>query len=155
MDPNQAAIDADLIEIAAYREIVAAAPAPLAQALGLKWVEVADAGIVLAPAISDPTFNRVMGLGLQQVSIDAELDAVCSACRSVTDQPYWIHLHPLARPAALESWLVDRGFKLAKRRSWAKVARGRDAPPEFKTPLTIRVARPSEFTPAAEVARAA
>lgn len=154
-DSSQTALDADLIEIAAFREIVAAAPAPVAQATGLQWLEIAGTSAVIAPSIPDPTFNRVMGLGLQRPASPSDLDAVVQACRSITARPYWIHLHPLARPATLASWLEQRDFGLAKRRSWAKVARGGEAAPEFDTSLNIRLATPEDFIPAADAARTA
>jgi hypothetical protein len=155
MDMRDAAIKADLLEIAATRELVAAASAEIVQGSGLKWHDVAGAAIVTAPRIPDTWFNRVMGLGLTRTASEADLDEIVAACRAATDKAYWIHRHPLAEPAVLDQWLVKRGFSLAKRRSWAKVARGREAPPQFTTPMLIRRAEPRDFSGAAHVATSA
>jgi hypothetical protein len=152
MNERDAALKADALEIAAMREFVAAVPAALAQQTALRWLEVGGAAIVLAARIPDPWFNRVMGLGLAQATTEADLDQIIAACCEVAGSGYWIHRHPLAQPAALDEWLINRGFGLAKRRSWAKLAREREPPPVFATTLQIRVAKAADFNGAAAVA---
>src|SRR5512135_922470 len=122
---------ADTIEAAAYREMYAAAPPEL-----------------VARGIPDPFFNRTIGLGLARPAREEDVDAMLAAYRAV--KSWWVHLTPGAAPAALVSWLEARGFALAKRRAWAKMLRGTEAPPEVATPLEVRAARAGEEGPLAE-----
>ncbi len=135
---------ADAIEAAAFRDMYAAAPPALRAQLGFDVQEIAGATLLVARGAPEPFFNRVIGLGVTQPDSEAALDAVIAAYRAAGVKSWWIHLTPGAEPAALASWLARRGFVLAKRRAWAKVLRGTEAPPEVATPLEVRAARAGE-----------
>jgi hypothetical protein len=133
---------ADAIEAAAYREMYAAAPPELGARLGLETREIGGATLLVARGIPDPFFNRTIGLGLARPAREEDVDALLVAYRTV--KSWWVHLTPGAVPAALVPWLEARGFALAKRRAWAKMLRGTEAPPEVATPLEVRAARAGE-----------
>lgn len=146
---------ADAIEAAAYRDMYAAAPPGLAAKLGLAVEEIGGATLLMARAIPDAFFNRVIGLGVARPASEAALDNLLAAYRAAGAKHWWVHLTPGAEPAALPSWLERRGFVLAKRSAWAKVLRGTEAPPEVGTPLEVRAARQGEEGALAESIAAA
>ncbi|HEU4616425.1 MAG TPA: GNAT family N-acetyltransferase [Gammaproteobacteria bacterium] len=146
---------ADAIEASASREIFAAAPAPLASALGLESREVEGATLLLAPRIPDAYFNRVIGLGVHEPASEAGLDAIAAAYTSARVKDWWIHLTPGAAPAALAGWLEQRGFRAPARKSWAKVSRGRTPAPPVETAAEVRPVRSEEEKAAAEAIVAA
>lgn len=129
---------ADLAEATAMRDLCSAAPAEFVRRTGLRCLDVAGATLLIAPGIPSPMFNRAMGLGVFGEATEAGLDAVIAAFRDAGCRTSWVHLSPCARPAALEDWIVSRGFRLARRRAWAKMLLGPGpiAPP--RTDLQIR-----------------
>ena len=141
---------ADAIEASAFADMIAAAPAELVRALGLRSTTVGGATLLIAPGIPDIQFNRAIGLGVFAAATEAGLDAVIGAFREAGSKKFWIHWNPHATPASVPQWLAARGFAPPERRSWAKVARGVEAPPEFRTSLEVRGARPGEETAAGE-----
>jgi len=128
----------DEAEAAAFRDMCRAVPAGLRQATGLRSVEVCGATLVLAPGIPTSMFNRAIGLGLTGDSSEADLDEVIAEFRAAGSTPFWIHINPAARPPALESWLLARGFKPARRRAWAKMLFDRPGVPADGTTLEVR-----------------
>lgn len=139
---------ADAIEAAAYREMYAAAPTELGARLGLETREIGGATLLVARGIPDPFFNRAIGLGVARPAREEDLDAMLAVYRGV--KSWWLHLTPGATPAALGSWMEARGFTPAKRKAWAKMLRGAEAPPAADTPLEVRAARAGEEGPLAE-----
>lgn len=72
----------DAIEAAAFKDLYAAAPEPLARALGLRVAEIAGATLLLAPGIPQPVFNRAIGLGVHASVTQPDLDALIAAFRA-------------------------------------------------------------------------
>jgi GNAT superfamily N-acetyltransferase len=146
---------AEKIEAAAYRELVAAAPAEFARASGLRSTEIAGATLLIAPGIPDTLFNRAIGLGVHRPAAEADLDAVIRAFREAGCKNYWIHLAPCAAPESIARWLEARGFATPARRSWVKMVRGVERPPELGDGLEVGTARAEEQSAAAETIRGA
>lgn len=128
----------DVVEAAAFRDMCRAAPAGFRKATGLHSVEVCGATLVLAPGLPTSMFNRAIGLGVVQDSSEADLDEVIGRFRAAGSTGFWIHVNPAARPAALESWLLTRGFRLARRRAWAKMLFDGPDVPATSTSLEVR-----------------
>lgn len=146
MSPVNAPLEhlADAAEAAAFRDLVAAAPRPLADALGLRVLDIDGATALLAPRVPDVFFNRVIGLGVERPATEAGLDRLVAAYRDAGVRAWWVHATPGAEPAALAEWLRARGFAPPARRTWAKMVRGTAPAPSVDTDVEIREVRPSE-----------
>ena len=145
----------DLIEAAAFKDFYAAAPSDLAKSLGLQVAELTGATLLHAPRIPQSMFNRAIGLGVHRQLAEPDLDAVIAAFRATGYPGYWIHYNPIAAPTELPRWLEARGFTIPPRRSWAKMLRGNEAPPEVDVRFEVREARPGEESALAQVVRSA
>jgi GNAT superfamily N-acetyltransferase len=128
----------DLAEAEAMRDVCAAAPDEFVRRTGLRCLDVGGATLVIAPGIPATMFNRAMGLGVFSDSTEADLDAVIGTFRAAGCPKFWIHANPTARPAALETWLVARGFRLATRRAWSKMLLGADPMSAANTSFDVR-----------------
>jgi GNAT superfamily N-acetyltransferase len=128
----------DEAEAAAFRDMCRAAPAGFRQTTGLHSVDVCGASLLLAPGIPTPMFNRAIGLGVFRPSSEADLDEVIGRFRAAGSRAFWIHVNPAARPTAIGSWLLDRDFKLAGRRAWAKMLFDEPTAPAASTSLEVR-----------------
>ncbi len=146
---------ADAIEAAAYRELFAAAPAELAAALRIATREIAGATLLMAPAIPDAFFNRVIGLGVHEPPTEAALDTAIAAYRASGAAQWWIHVAPAGEQGTLAGWLEARGFRPAARSRWAKFLRGTAPPPAVQTQSEVRRARPDESAAVAQTIGAA
>jgi GNAT superfamily N-acetyltransferase len=142
---------ADEAEAEALRDMVAAAPEDFVRMTGMRCIEAGGTTMLLAPEIPTTLFNRAIGLGVFRDASEADLDAVIAASREAKCRSFWIHGNPVARPAALETWLEARGFRVAKRRAWAKMLYASAAPPVVKTSLVIREIGPDHAEPLAAV----
>jgi GNAT superfamily N-acetyltransferase len=131
----------DAIEAEAYRDLFAAAPAPLARGMGLQVRGVGGATLLLA---TTPTtlFNRAIGLGNERPATPEDVDAIAAEYRRAGVHRHWIHVGSAARPGALPGWLDARGYVSAARASWAKVVRDASPPPTIATSLTVREVDP-------------
>jgi len=135
---------ADAIEAAAYRDLVAAAPAAIRRETGARASELAGATLLIAPGAPLPLFNRVIGLGMHQPAQERHLDAAIAEYRRSGCAEFWVHVSPGSQPAELPRWLETRGLAPPQRKSWAKMLRGRVAPPEIDTRLQVRRALPGD-----------
>jgi GNAT superfamily N-acetyltransferase len=145
----------DAAEALAYRDMFAAAPAPLARALGLEARELAGATLLIAPGIPAPEFNRVLGLGNGGPVSDAQLDAVEQAYRTAGARTWWVQVSPSGHGRALIAQLTSRGFAPPKRRAWVKMSRGAQTPAAVACGAEVRSARPAEHAALAEAVCAA
>jgi hypothetical protein len=127
---------ADAIEAAASRDMYAAAP----PGLRLSSRVVAGATALLAPTIPVSYFNRVIGLGNDAPATSDDIERTIALFAQAKVASYWLHLVPSARPHDLAAQLEQRGFALAKRRSWAKFLRATREPPPTRTHLQVRTA---------------
>lgn len=129
---------ADQAEAEAFRDMYAAAPDDFRRTTGMRCVEAGGATVLLAPGIPITMFNRAIGLGLFRDARESDLDAVIATGREAGCRNSWIHLNPSARPPALEAWLSARGYRIAKRRAWAKMLYDGASAPAVETTLAIR-----------------
>jgi GNAT superfamily N-acetyltransferase len=134
----------DGIEAAAFRDMCRAAPAEFVDATGLRCLETGGATLIVAPGVPTPMFNRAIGLGVNRAADDGDIDAVCAAFRDAGSSQFWVHVSPVAEPANLAARLGDRGFRLARRRAWAKMLYDGDAPADAPCSLTIREVGPAQ-----------
>jgi hypothetical protein len=137
---------ADDIEAAAFRDMFATVPNSLVRALNPHSLEVAGATLLMANGFPDPMFSRVIGLGNSGAIVDTQIDNVVTAYRDASIGTYWIHVNPVVAPSDLGARLEHRGFKLAKRRTWAKMIRGTEPITPIDTVLTTRVATANDYT---------
>ena len=120
---------AELGELAAFRDLYAAAPDHADAA------EIGDAVCLAVPALpKSAMFNRVLGLGLQRPATERELDEIATFFAGV-GVDYAVSPHPLARPRELRLWLDERGFHAGC--AWAKFEREVVELPEVETDLRL------------------
>ncbi len=101
---------AELIEIEAMRDLLAAAPRPLAARYGLALREIGGATcLALAACPELLLLNRAMGLGLDAPATEERLDEIVRFYTS-SGVPWMVPLDPGARPPELAAWLEARGF---------------------------------------------
>ncbi|HEU0200241.1 MAG TPA: hypothetical protein VFR86_07380, partial [Burkholderiaceae bacterium] len=96
---RRAAQVADGIEAAAAADLYAAAPAALAQKLGLQVAQQSGATVLLAADLPSPMFNRVIGLGLHAPASAQDLENVSARFRAAGVAAWWLHWNPFAAPA--------------------------------------------------------
>ena len=127
-------------ELAAFRDLFAAAPAELASAYGIRAETIRGAlCIAIASQPDSAMWNRALGVGVDAPATEAGLDEIAAFFTGLGVE-YGIPLYPQAEPPELASWLQERG--LVQGYPWAKFERGRDDPPEADTELrVIRAAR--------------
>lgn len=144
--PSQAALArlADEAEAAAFADLYAAAPATLAQRLGLAVRRAGGATLLLAPGLPTTMFNRAMGLGWDTPADDAALAAIEQAYCDAQVASWWLHVNPQAQVSGLLERLAARGYTAPARRSWAKVVRATQGAPVIATDFAIRAARADE-----------
>jgi hypothetical protein len=123
-------------EAAAYADLYASAPAPIAARLGVRVARLGSAVCLIAPGTELLLFNRVLGLGLDEPVTEECLDTIIAEYRSAGVSDFAIPLCPQAQPAAdLADWLRVRG--LLPRDRWSKVIRGSKSAPVVETNLRV------------------
>ena len=132
------------IETAALADLHAAAGETLARDLGLRLEKVGTAWVSIAGALpaSAIVINRAVGLGVDAAESRETVERIVELYREAGVERYFVHLHPNARPADLRSWLEASG--LVKARAWEKSVRERQSPPDVRTDLRVRKARPED-----------
>lgn len=123
---------ADDIEAAAFADLYAAAPAPLAAQLGLAVEREGAATALLAPAVPSATFNRVIGVDLMAPDAARQVAHWVSLFDARGASVWWLHWQQAPAPDELPPVLQAAGFAWPARRRWAKMLRpanaGADAP---------------------------
>lgn len=115
------------VERAVWRDIHRLATPAEAASHGLFVTEAGDYTALGAAGFDILYFNRVIGLGTDRAAGAAELDLLIDRYRSAGIPRFFLHLSPVARPAALPHWLDERGF--VHHNNYAKLYRDlRDIP---------------------------
>ena len=96
------------IESHAWRDVWAAAPPEVANALGLHAAQIDGALAMAAPGIESLLFNRVIGLGVFAPASNASIAAV--RAHFARSQSHAINLAPDAEPAELAARLQEHGY---------------------------------------------
>lgn len=126
-------------EVAAWRDLDAAAPPDVAAATSFRVERVGSAVALLAPTLDVLALNRVVGLGVDEPASEAAVDAALDAAARAGVRRLFVSLVPTASPPALPDWLAARG--LVPYNAWVRLARAvspADAPPPAP-PTTLRV----------------
>jgi GNAT superfamily N-acetyltransferase len=142
---------AEDVEMAAWRDFYAAAPAEVAVELGVRAIDLADGLALVAPGARTTLYNRVLGIGTRHPVDDRTLQEIRDVYAS-GPRSYVIHLAPPAARQPLE-WWAERGFH--RRRDVAKLVRDVDAPaPEVHTELRIELVGAEYAQTVAEIVHA-
>lgn len=139
------------VEVQAWRDLFAAAPASAASALRLAGRELGGAYAVSAPALETFMFNRVVGLGMSDAASDALLDTVV-AHYAKQDAAFEVNLCPLAEPDDLPARLTARG--LGAPFHHVKWLRGIQAAPAQAWTLRLERVKPRQALAFATIAAA-
>jgi hypothetical protein len=145
----------DEIEAEAWRDLVAAAPAAVIEATGMRFAQLGQVGVLTAPGLPVPLYNRAIGLGNRGPAREQDVDQVLAHFAAAGVREPWIQILPTAQPSALVRWLAARGLVPARRSAWGKFARGRGPVAEVATELAIREIGAAEADALADVLVAA
>ena len=102
--------DLERIEIDAWRDYCAAAPAAFAQGTGLETIELAGPLLALCRRIDHYQFNRLLGAGL---GVDVEGESLAIAARRFREaglKNSYLQIAPGPRAAALASKATAMGL---------------------------------------------
>ena len=132
---------AELIEIEAMRDLLAAAPRPFAARYGLALREIGGATcLALAACPELLLLNRAMGLGLAAPATEDDLAEIVRFYAPL-GVPWMVPLGPGARPPELAAWLEARAFTPGY--AWMKFERGTEPPLGMHTDLRVEAAEPN------------
>jgi hypothetical protein len=124
-------------EFAAYADLCRAAPADVRAAHAIGVRAVGPATCVTSRDIEPAAiFRRAVGLGVRQAATEAQLDAVISDM-SARVSTFALPVSEHNRPAALASWLEQRGF--TRGYAWMKFRRPCEGVSAVACNLGIRV----------------
>lgn len=127
----------EMAEVHATREYVEAAIEAMAgNPLGLATREIGGGIAVALEAEENPFFNRVIGLGISRPATEEDLDAAIAFYAEHQRTFVSIPIAPHAEPAALTTWVTDRGFPVSRR--WPKLWRSLELLPE-PPPSDLRI----------------
>ncbi len=129
---------AEQLELAAMRDLHAAADAELAARLGIRALDIGASFVSIAAALPDSAIvvNRCLGTGLAAPATPAEVAAIAAAYAEAGVSQYFVQLHPDARPAELGDWMRAEGLQAD--RAWQKFARGADPVEAAAADLEVR-----------------
>ncbi len=115
--------ESEMLERAALEDVYRAAPAEVAEALGIRPFNSGAAFVGLAAGlpVSGIVLNRCIGLGVAAPATEASVREIVTAYAAAGVTRYFVHLHPHSRPVDLAEWLLSAG--LVKARGWQKFER--------------------------------
>jgi hypothetical protein len=126
----------EAIERDAWIDIYRAAPSGFSEAVGLGVTLIGGVTVLMMAAVPDSQFNRILGLGIDAPASEGTLDAALARMREAGNGRFFLHLAPMAEPAALPDWLRRRRLE-RYRRPWAKFQRGAALPPTIVSDFAI------------------
>ncbi len=136
------ALLADGIETAAWADMYAAMPPPMAKGTGARTERHGGATLFIAPGIPQTLFNRVTGFGNGEDATDDALGRIIGTYRSAGVKKFWLHLVPGAKPPQIGKWLEARGAAMPKVKVWAKMLRDARLPEPVQTSLRLELIGP-------------
>ncbi len=122
---------------------------PIVEELGLRVEHFGSAVARRMGSINMAFFNSVIGLGVNEPATEEIVDAIVAFYGEVSVE-FMVQLSPAAQPSALPGWLESRGVK--RSRSWVKVFRGVEPPPEVVSDIRIEQVGPDLAQAFAETA---
>jgi hypothetical protein len=135
--------DLEKIEIDAWRDYCAAAPAVFAENTGLETVELDGPMLALCRRVDHYQFNRLLGGGLGTDIEGASLATAAGRFREAGLKNGYLQIAPGPRAAALALKAAALGLKPLER-TWVKFSRGAASAPRPSTSLDIAEVRPEE-----------
>lgn len=125
------------------------APANFAKKFKIQVKQIGSAWVTMVPGVDLESFNRVVGLGVQEPATERLLDDVITSLQKAGNKHYTVQLCPSAQPRQLADWLTARGF--VRGSNWAKVYRDSRATPRIHTDLRIDAIGPDRANAFSEV----
>lgn len=131
--------ESEVLERTVLEDIYRAAPAAVAESLGIRPFNSGAAFVGLAAGLpaSGIVLNRTIGLGVAAPSTEASVREIVAAYAAAGVARYFVHLHPDSQPIHLAEWLSAAGLVTA--RGWQKFER---PPVPFAAPPTDLEIRP-------------
>lgn len=124
-------------EVAAWKDLIDAAPDTFKAANGMKYFNVGGGLAINFQKMPIPLFNRVIGLGLSEPVTQEVIDQITGFYTH--GEKYLIHYSSPMKPADTDSLLKRNGFYLAG--SWERIVRGNEPLPTDKEDSDITVLR--------------
>ena len=128
----------EAVETAAFTDFFHAVPEATRVAHQVQAIQ-ADGAMCLGCTGLEPgvIFRRVLGLGLEEPAVEAQLDAALARMNALR-QSYVVSVSPKVRPPEIGSWLEARGFRRSY--AWMKFMRPLVAAvPAAECDLDVRV----------------
>jgi hypothetical protein len=132
--------DLEHVELAVWRGVLRLATAGEISRHRLFVAETDGCTALGAGAIDILYFNRVIGLGIGQPATRSGVARLVERYRAAGVPRFFVHLAPVARPAALVRWLDEGGF--VHHHNYAKLFRDARPAREVRTELRIEVIGP-------------
>jgi GNAT superfamily N-acetyltransferase len=123
-------------EAAYWSEYYTNAPAEVVRQFGLRSKQVGSATAGVAAQVDILTFNRVIGLGLEQTATENQLEEIIALYKDAGARRFFVQLSPHAEPEWLPEMLRAKGFGFFN--NWAKLYRDIHPLPNADTDLSIR-----------------
>ena len=135
MDPRDRMVDIEAIEQAACADMYAAAPASVADKLGLESCSIDDGLLLISRRLDNLVFNRLVGFGVKMPVREAGIDQAIRAFQGAGVHSWVIQVAP--GTDVLSHVLAARGFSQHPR-TWAKFVRPPEPTAVAPTDLTVR-----------------
>jgi GNAT superfamily N-acetyltransferase len=135
MDPHDHISAIEAIEQAACADMYAAAPANVADKLGLAYCRIDDGLLLINRRLDNLVFNRLVGFGVKMPVREASIDQAIRAFQGAGIHSWVIQVAP--GTAVLSRVLAARGFSQHPR-TWAKFVRPPEPIAVAPTDLTVR-----------------
>lgn len=129
------------VEATVWSRLYRLATADEKAALGLHTATVGSSTVMAAARSDVLFFNRVVGLGMEALATEADLDAIVACYRNLGVERFFVQLSPAALPGTLFDWLPARGFRPYN--NWVKLFRDVEPPPPATTELRIEEVGPT------------
>lgn len=129
-------LESERIEVAAWRDMLAAMPEDFGRAIGNGSRMIGNTLAISAKNVPLVTFNRVIGMGLDAAGGRGQVGQVAEHIRAHSIPAAQLQIAPQLLTSEHERELAAEGFeRLAVR--WAKMGRSTDDPPSFDAGLDI------------------
>ncbi len=125
----------ELAEVAAWSQFFEAATPETVETSGIKLFRAGSAVAVFATEFDVLAFNRILGLGLNKVSVQEELEHLLPAAMSSGVSRFFVQINPLADTPELCAWLESQGLEYYN--NWVRLHRDTSPVEGVKTDLRI------------------
>jgi hypothetical protein len=140
---DEQSLDSERIEVAAWRDMLAAMPAEFALGIGNGSRMIGSVLAISAKHVPLVTFNRGIGMGLEGAPDRNEVRQIAEHVRGYSIPTAQIQIAPQMLTPQLERDLAAEGFERLSAR-WAKMGRATVNPPKFETGLDIEEVGPDK-----------